>query len=245
MKKILFPFVFCISVSSAQIGGAQQLVIVVTPNWNSHSGTLFLFERTDSGWKQDNVPWSVSVGDSGLAWGDGLQLNPPGERRKVEGDHRSPAGVFEIGDFYGLDAMAPYGVRFPYHHITSTLHCVDDTGSVFYNSMVDEHDVIRDSSGRLPWKSAENLRADSADYKYMIVIRQNPTAAPDSGSCIFFHIRQTGLSSTVGCTSMDEDKMIFLMQWLDPQKYPLLVQVPMSVFNQYLLDWNLPLLSKN
>jgi len=35
------------------------------------------------------------------------------------------------------------------------------------------------------------------------------------------------------------------MQWLDPQKDPLLVQVPMSVFNQYLLEWNLPLLSKN
>ena len=229
----------------AQIENADQLVLVVAPEWNSNSGVMYLFERGRDSWTQVNIPWRVSLADSGLAWGIGLHTNPFGERQKVEGDRRSPAGVFELGDFFGYDSIPPAGIRFPYRRATTMLHCVDDTGSVFYNSLIGENEVVRDSTGRLPWRSSEVMRSDSADYEYGIVVRHNPRGIPGKGSCIFLHLSRFDSSATSGCTAMNELNLLFLMEWLDPGKHPLLVQLPSAAFRKYLIDWNLPLLLKN
>jgi len=229
----------------AQIEKAQQLVIVVAPTWNSSAGMMYLFDKSPDGWMQKNIPWKVGLGDSGLAWGIGLHKVPQGARDKAEGDRRSPAGVFELGDFFGYDSTPPPGVRFPYRQATKQLHCIDDTGSVFYNSLVGEDQVLRDSLGRLPWKSSETMKLDSVDYKYGIIVRHNPQAIPGKGSCIFIHLGRNDSSTTSGCTAVGEKDMLFLMQWLDPAKNPLLVQLPEEVFRRVLVDWDLPLLLKN
>jgi L,D-peptidoglycan transpeptidase YkuD (ErfK/YbiS/YcfS/YnhG family) len=245
---ILLSFLFSLlssPASVAQIEDANQLVLVVSPTWNSNFGTMYLFERDEDGWTQYNIPWRVSLADSGLAWGIGLHTIPAGEREKVEGDRRSPAGVFELGDFFGYDSIPPPHIRYPYRQATKLLHCVDDTSSVFYNSFVGEDQVVKDSAGRLPWKSSETMRLDSLDYKYGIIVRHNPNALPGKGSCIFLHVGRFDSSATSGCTSMDEKKILFLMQWLDPVKHPRLVQLPAEAFRRYLIDWDLPLLLKN
>lgn len=244
-KFFLFSFLFFFSRSAAQIENANQLVLVVAPDWNSTFGLMYLFNRTDEGWLQYNVPWKVMLADSGLAWGIGLHSNPTGEREKVEGDRRSPAGVFELGDFFGYDSLPPPGIRFPYRQATKLLHCVDDTGSVFYNSLIAENEVKRDSAGKLPWKSSEVMKLDSGYYKYGIVIRHNPQSIPGKGSCIFIHVAGFDSSGTSGCTALSEKDMVFLMRWLDPEEHPLFVQLPASAFRKYLIEWNLPLLLKN
>jgi len=241
----LLSVFFPVSPCAAQIENAMQLVLVVAPDWNSTAGAMYLFNRTDEGWTQYNIPWKVILADSGLAWGIGLHTDPPGERTKAEGDRRSPAGVFELGDFFGYDSVPPSGIRFPYRRATKVLHCVDDTGSVFYNSLIAENDVIRDSAGRLPWKSSEVMRPDSGYYKYGIVVRHNPHSIPGKGSCIFLHLISFDSSATSGCTAMGERNLLFLMQWLDPEEHPLLVQLPAAAFRRYLVEWNLPLLLKN
>ncbi|MDE3057433.1 MAG: L,D-transpeptidase family protein [Bacteroidota bacterium] len=240
--KIFFSALLLFSTSLfAQIDQSRQLLVVIAKNWNADRGQLYLFERNESDeWTTIAGPWDVMLGDSGLAWGTGLYDNPPDERQKIEGDHRSPAGVFELGDFFGYDSIPPAGIKFPYHYATKTLHCVDDTGSVFYNSLVHESQVIRDSAGHLPWKSSEVMRLDSVDYKYGIVVKNNPHAIPGLGSCIFLHLNSYSHSPTVGCTAMDEDKMLQLMHWLDPQQYPLLVQLPYDSYVSHFADWNLP-----
>lgn len=245
MRVILLSSLFLLaSPGFAQIETANQLVLVVAPEWNSKTGTMYLFDRSDQGWSQYNVPWQVTLGDSGLAWGIGIHTNPPNDRLKIEGDHRSPAGVFELGEFFGYDSIPPPGIRYPYRQATKAVHCVDDTGSLFYNSFIGENQVVRDSAGRLPWKSSEVMRLDSVDYKYGIVVRHNPRAIPGKGSCIFLHLMRADSSATSGCTAMGEDIMLFLMQWLDPEKHPLFVELPAVTFRKYLLDWNLPLLLK-
>jgi L,D-peptidoglycan transpeptidase YkuD (ErfK/YbiS/YcfS/YnhG family) len=242
---ILISYLFSLSsVAQAQIESAGQLVLVVAPEWNSKTGTMYLFDRTDEGWSQYNVPWKVILGDSGLAWGIGIHTNPANDRVKIEGDHRSPAGVFELGEFFGYDSTPPPRIRFPYRQATKAVHCVDDTGSLFYNSFIGENQVVRDSAGKLPWKSSEAMRLDSVDYKYGIVVRHNPRAIPGKGSCIFLHLMRADSSATTGCTAMGEDNMLFLMQWLDPEKHPLFVELPAATFREYLLNWNLPLLLK-
>ncbi len=246
MRVLLLSSLFLLALPGfAQIETANQLVLVVAPEWNASTGTMYLFDRTDQGWSQYNVPWKVILGDSGLAWGIGKHTNPPNDRLKIEGDHRSPAGVFELGEFFGYDSTPPRGIRYPYRQATKAVHCVDDTGSLFYNSFIGENQVVRDSAGKLPWKSSEVMRLDSIDYKYGIVVRHNPRAIPGKGSCIFLHLMRADSSATTGCTAMGEDNMLFLMQWLDPEKHPLFVELPAVTFREYLLDWNLPLLLKN
>ncbi len=243
MKTLFLLLVFMSSTLLAQIDQSRQLIVVVAKNWDADNGQLYLFERNESNeWIQTAGPWNVMLGDSGLAWGAGLYADPPDERQKIEGDHRSPAGVFELGDFFGYDSIPPAGIKFPYHYATKTLHCVDDTGSVFYNSLVDESQVVRDSAGRLPWNSSEVMRLDSVDYKYGIVVKHNPQAIPGLGSCIFLHLNSYSHAPTVGCTAMDEDKMLQLMHWLNPEKYPLLIQLPFDSYIAHLADWDLPLL---
>jgi L,D-peptidoglycan transpeptidase YkuD (ErfK/YbiS/YcfS/YnhG family) len=241
----LLSFLLLASPCSAQIERAGQLVFVISPDWSSTTGLMYLFNRTGDGWVQYNIPWKVFLADSGLAWGIGLHTIPLGERKKVEGDRRSPAGIFELGDFFGYDSMPPPGIRFPYQRATKALHCVDDSGSVFYNSLVSENEVMRDSAGKLPWKSSEVMKMDSAYYRYGIIVKHNPRSIPGKGSCIFLHVVGSDSSATSGCTAMGETNLLFLMQWLDPDMHPLLVQLPVSAFREYLLEWNLPLLLKN
>jgi L,D-peptidoglycan transpeptidase YkuD (ErfK/YbiS/YcfS/YnhG family) len=246
MIKRIVACLFLITGSAcAQIESANQLLVVVSPDWHSTVAKMYLFDRTESGWIQNNVPWNVNLGDSGLAWGEGLQQIPDGGRIKEEGDRCSPAGIFELGDIYGYGETAPNGVAYPYHQSSRTLHCVDDTGSVFYNTLIDEGDVLRDAVGHLPWKSSEMMVLDSADYKFVIPVKMNPRAIPGKGSCVFLHLASHSVPPTAGCTSMEEDRMMFLMQWLDQEKHPLLVQLPKSEFNRYLIEWHLPLPSRN
>ncbi|MCX6136906.1 MAG: hypothetical protein NTV54_05350, partial [Ignavibacteriales bacterium] len=141
MRRIALLLFLVTSSAFAQIESAQQLIVSIAPEWNSITGTMYLFELTDDGWVQTTAPWKVNYGDSGMVWAEGLHLNPSGVRMKVEGDHRSPAGVFELGDIYGYDAAPPSGVIYPYHQSGRTLHAVDDGNSIFYNSIVDENDV--------------------------------------------------------------------------------------------------------
>jgi L,D-peptidoglycan transpeptidase YkuD (ErfK/YbiS/YcfS/YnhG family) len=96
-----------------------QLVLVVTAGWDVSSGELSRWESDGVGWRQVGPAVAVAIGDAGLAWGRGTMPAGAG-RKKREGDHRSPAGMFEIGRVYDrVDAV-----------------CVDDPESPDYNRIV-------------------------------------------------------------------------------------------------------------
>jgi zinc D-Ala-D-Ala dipeptidase len=245
MKKIILLLLSTTCTSLAQLEISEQLIIAVSLDWNTPTGSMYLLEKNDGVWKQINIPWQVNFGDSGMAWGLGLQPVPANGRMKIERDHRTPAGIFELGDVFGYDSLPPAGIKLKYHQATKMVHCVDDTSSVFYNTLIDEREVNRDSSGKLPWKSSEAMWMDSTDYKFTIQVKHNPRGIPGAGSCLFLHLNRISAPLTLGCTAMDEDKMLFLIQWLDPQKHPLLMQLPVIEFKKYLLEWNLPVLTRN
>lgn len=231
MKK-LFAFGFFVqSILFAQIETAQKLIVTVADEWNSSSGTLSLFDKTSNGWEKYRTAWNVSFGKSGLAWGIGLHTNPDGEDLKVEGDRRSPAGIFEVGVLYGLDESAPDGVRYPYRHITTRTRCVDDTVSHVYNMIVEEDSMSKD------WLSDEEMGRVDPDYKYVLVVKHNPANEKGKGSCIFLHINNM---PTTGCTAMNEEDMVTLLRWLDPGKKTLVVQLPHAAYHSMRTAWKLP-----
>src|SRR3954453_5254422 len=80
--------------AAAPLDSVQQLILSVSPTWDSKSGRLQLFERDGKGWKAIGQPWAVLYGKNGLAWGRGvLGTTEPGTH-KTERDMRAPAGVF-------------------------------------------------------------------------------------------------------------------------------------------------------
>ncbi len=217
----------------SQLNEAQQLIVAIADDWDSQSGSIHLFEKSNSGWIKHRFVFPVSFGKNGLAWGKGLHPEQKGDRMKQEGDQRSPAGIFDIESrVYGINPESPEGVRLPYYPLTEWTRCVDDPASRSYNKILEE-DSAKD------WISAERLKAVDPDYQYILVVHHNPARTPGEGSCIFLHVNNV---PTVGCTSMDEADMLHLLRWLDPKKRGMFIQLPHAEYHRLRTEWELPAL---
>jgi len=198
-----------------------QLITVTTKGWNTKDGKLQRYQRDKNGaWVKVDSPIKVVVGRNGLGWGVGLHRTPKNAKYlKKEGDGRSPAGLFKLGNGFGYH---PFKINFPYAQYRRTDHCVDDSRSKYYNTIIDSNSVERD------YKSFEYMKLRNNLYKYGITVKHNPKNIAQSGSCIFMHIQSPTGKGTAGCTAMSEYQIKKILKWLDVKKNPLLLQIPKS-----------------
>jgi D-alanyl-D-alanine dipeptidase len=206
------------------------------------------FERADphESWRSVGEPIPVVVGSKGMGWGIGLiDAGHPGVRIepepiKIEGDNKSPAGVFALGTAFGYAARPLPGLKLPYLVLTPSIECVDDTSSKNYNRIVDRSTVAFD------WISSEHMRDVGESYRWGVVIDHNATVpsrtapTPGSGSCVFLHIWHSPDRGTAGCTAMTRDNLESLLLWLDPARHPMLVQLPEAAYQRLAAPWSLP-----
>jgi zinc D-Ala-D-Ala dipeptidase len=220
----------------ALIDGSQQVVIVTTPDWTATRGTMRRFERTAPGaeWRAIDSVVPVVVGRTGLAWGVGFQHGIGSDPQKREGDGKAPAGVFPLDTAFGFAPRGPL-VKLPYLRLLPTTDCVDDTASAHYNTVVD-----RSAVGRVDWSSAEHMREVEQYRNGVIVVYNSRPPIKGRGSCIFLHIWTGPDSHTAGCTAFDEVKLREVINWLDPKKQPLLVQLTARDYSRLRSGWNLP-----
>ena len=203
--------------------GSKQILVVKTPNFDVIQGTLTAYEWDEKAqkWQPLTETIPVVVGGKGIAWGAGLQDAAFNQLPfKKEGDKKSPAGIFYLSTLFGYEAKAKLGaLKMPYFQADSSIFCVDDGKSKYYNQIVDADTVKKD------WHSAESMLLDKIYYKYGAVVDYNfPSPEAGRGSCIFVHIWQDNSHGTAGCTAMTEDKMKNLLHLLDKSKRPTLVQ---------------------
>ena len=220
---------------------ARQAVVVVTPDWNSDHGTLRTFERSDGAWREVGTVQSVTVGRNGSAWGLGLHPGGLPGPNKQEGDGRSPAGVFGIGEAFGYADKARTAL--PYAAMQASHYCVDVSGSPLYNRIVDADTVGADAVTG----STEPMRLDlrkPGDQRYRLgfVIEHNPQARPNAGSCIFAPLWKQPGEATAGCTAMADPTMDRLLAWLRPEQRPVFVLMPSAQYRSLRAEWNLPAL---
>ena len=247
--------------SAAQAGAANpnifarstQMIVVTTSNWNAVEGRLQRFERRNvhNAWRSVGEPIPIVVGSKGLAWGIGLvatdapYIRIAPEPVKREGDGKAPAGVFDLGTAFGYAAEPLPGLKFPYLMLTPSIECVDDSGSKYYNRIVDRSAVVPD------WKSSEHMRYTGESYRWGMVVDLNGTVMgrnkrapePGGGSCVFLHIWHSRDQGTAGCTAMSQSDLEILLVWLDPGRKPLLVQLPQQAYGRLAKRWKLPKLS--
>jgi L,D-peptidoglycan transpeptidase YkuD (ErfK/YbiS/YcfS/YnhG family) len=220
---------------------ARQAVVVVTPDWNADQGTLRTFERTDGAWHEVGAAQPVTVGRNGSAWGLGLHpAGLPGPA-KQEGDGRSPAGVFGIGEAFGYTEKARTAL--PYAAMQASHYCMDVSGSPLYNRIVDAKTVGTEAVAG----STEPMRLDlrtNGDQRYRLgfVIEHNPQALPNAGSCIFAHLWKQPGEATAGCTAMADPTMDRVLAWLRPDQRPVFVLLPSAQYRNLSAQWNLPAL---
>lgn len=223
--------------AASPLDSARQLVLVVTPAWDSTSGMLRRFARDDAGgaWRAVGVSVPIVVGRTGVAWDDSQARPFAGEPVKREGDGRSPAGAFALDTAFGFSVhqIVPW-IRLPYVQLRTTTECVDDSRSAHYNTIVD-----RDSVPRVDWGSSERMR-EIDQYAFGVHVAYNAPPKASRGSCIFLHIWAGPASVTAGCTAMDESALRQLMGWVDPVRRPMLVQLPASALARMQRDWALP-----
>lgn len=221
---------------------ARQLVLVTTADWNADHGILRSYSRVDGGqWQPAGPATPVLIGRDGAAWGIGLHDAQADGPVKREGDGRSPAGVFTIGEAFGYAQAAETAL--PYAAMRASDYCIDVSGSPLYNRIVDADKVGADAVAG----STEPMRRDihvDGDQRYRLgfVIEHNPHGTPAAGSCIFAHLWKSPGDPTSGCTAMAPAAMQALLAWLDPAQRPVFVLLPDSQYARLHTAWQLPAL---
>ncbi|WP_233263033.1 L,D-transpeptidase family protein [Cognatiluteimonas profundi] len=218
---------------------ARQAVVVTTADWNADHGTLRRFERRHGRWVAAGEPRPVEIGRSGSAWGIGLHPAPAAGPVKREGDGRSPAGVFGIGDAFGYADTT--STALPYQAMQASSYCVDVSGSPLYNRIVDTRVVGEDAVAG----ATEPMRRDlheNGDQRYRLgfVIAHNAGAVPMAGSCIFAHVWKSPGSTTSGCTAMAATTMETVLSWLRPDAQPVFILLPLAEYRRLQSTWDLP-----
>lgn len=221
---------------------STQLIVGVAADWGSNHVTLQRFERRKGGkWQPVEGRMPGRLGASGLAWGRGLhplEPSPGGSTVKREGDNRSPAGVFTLGEAFGYAADVKRHPQQPYLQVTPYDLLVDDPTSPSYNAH-----IRLDHLPATPWEQSQQMEQNNPAHALEVMINHNvaPAAVPGAGSLILFHIwRRDGASNTAGCTTMSAEDLHSMVAWMDPTRQPLYVLLPQSLYDSLTSPWGLP-----
>jgi len=193
---------------------SEQIILVVSDDMNSSTAKLECYE--DGKKISDTI--EVNLGFNGLAWGIGEIDIQDQQKQKIikrEGDKRAPAGIFRLTKTFGYSQIRDS--KMPYLTATKSLICVDDPDAITYNKIIN-------ATGNE--KSFEHIRRDDDLYKYGVVVGHNLEAKKGYGSCIFLHVQRDKNSPTMGCTSMQEKEIKKIVEWLDKEQHPVLIQIP-------------------
>lgn len=210
----------------------QQVVLVTSDSWTDSTGSLQLFSRRETGWKPSGHTINVVVGRHGLAWGRGLHMKREQPAEKVEGDGKAPAGIFHLTSAFGYAGHPPERVKFPYRQATPKDYWIDDVNAPAYNRWVTVPDSMANTPGEF-WDSFERMRREDHLYELGVVVNHNTDpVVKGKGSAIFMHVWRGDGSPTAGCTAMSKAGILNILEWLNADLQPLLIQVPEGEFDQ-------------
>jgi L,D-peptidoglycan transpeptidase YkuD (ErfK/YbiS/YcfS/YnhG family) len=183
----------------APLGNAKRLVLVTAPNMNDMAATMRLYERAsaNAAWRALDATEPATIGRAGMGWSQFFtRLARRGEPLKVEGDKRTPAGIYPIGRSFGILASS----RPDYLHVTSDTICVHDLSSPAYNTIASR---ARVGSA----VHAENMSRILPMYRRGLLVDYPTDARKQAGSCIFIHVWRSPTTGTAGCVAVPEPRV--------------------------------------
>lgn len=205
-----------------RVGDAQQVIVVTAPSWKSTEGTLATYEKRGGSWRVVKPEMRTQLGYGGMVRGD----------KRRQGTGTTPTGVYEV--LSGFGRKADPGTDLDYIK-------VDRNDAWTYNPKVPStYNVFQDADRS--WKSyggyVEELWDMGYQYDYVAVLDYNlpegpirtgakgvrrSSNPPDTrrGGGIFLHVDNG--KRTAGCIAVKKKQMREIMQWLDPDKDPVIV----------------------
>ena len=207
----------------------SQIILVITESWEDCRARMILHKRKAGKW-EENGEFPAVCGRKGMAWGSGLVPARPGTTLtpvKREGDQKTPAGIFRLGECLGYAPRLTVNSKLSYRQIVESMQGVDDPASRYYNHIVDTAAI---APAEIDWKSYEIMRRSDERYKWLMLIGHNPENIPGLGSLIFLHLWRDQAAGTAGCTAVSEASILTVFQWLDPTLNPVIVQWPREVY---------------
>lgn len=202
---LFMPFATHAQNCPAPLEGARHLLLVTFDSMISSTATLRLFERphADGAWQLVHPPEPAVLGVNGAAWGPGFrQLAGPGDPVKTEGDKRTPAGIFALGQPFGF-APSPLA---RYLQLKPDTVCVDDPTSAAYNTIT--------SRKNLGQRVTVEYMRKGALYRRGLVVIYPTNATTRAGSCIFIHVWRNPTSGTAGCIGLPEARVAALQEFV-------------------------------
>jgi L,D-peptidoglycan transpeptidase YkuD (ErfK/YbiS/YcfS/YnhG family) len=203
--------------------GAEQVIIVTSTDYRSTRALLSTYERTPDGrWVAVMTDVPAFVGARGIV---------PGASRR-QGTNTTPAGTYAITSGFGRKSNP--GTSLPYVK-------VDRDDAWTYNPKVPgTYNVFQ--TAPVKWASygryVERLWKMGRQYNYVAVLdynlpdgtittdargirRTDEPANTQAGGGIFLHVSKG--EPTAGCISISEGSMRRVMNWLDPERKPVIV----------------------
>ena len=187
-----------IKTNKEKLNNVEQLLVAINNNDSADKAIVVALEKVNKKWKIKIGPVQASIGRAGFAL--------PGE--KIEGDGKSPTGIFDLGQLYTYEASV--NTSLPFIQTNAEDKWIDDPNHENYNTHI---------RGNTTAKSFEHLKLSSIDYKYCMVIEYNThPVVKGKGSAIFLHLADANYSPTAGCVAIQESDMDEILLWLDPSK---------------------------
>jgi L,D-peptidoglycan transpeptidase YkuD (ErfK/YbiS/YcfS/YnhG family) len=187
------------------LASARRLVLVTADGMTTSLARMQLYERAASTqpWQTAGAPRPARIGRNGMAWSPAFRsLARAGERTKSDGDLRTPAGIFKIGESFGAAASSRPG----YRRIVKDTVCVNDPESAAYNTI-----TTRDKIGS--FVHAEDM--SSPEYRNGLTVDYPASRRARGGSCIFIHVRSAGGGGTSGGVALDESDVTALQDFAE------------------------------
>ncbi|MBN2038982.1 MAG: L,D-transpeptidase family protein [Spirochaetes bacterium] len=184
-------------------GSSGQIIIITSSSDNPEYVNLYTVEKNNGTWHEKFGKIKATIGKNGFA----------DKGMKKEGDGKTPSGVFKLGTAFGYSEKI--NTKLPYRQSTENDFWIDDVNSDKYNTWV---------SGKPEAKSFERMKRKDHLYKYGIVVEYNTDpVVKGKGSAIFLHVWRAPGKKTAGCAAMDENDILKILEWLDPEKEPLVM----------------------
>jgi L,D-peptidoglycan transpeptidase YkuD (ErfK/YbiS/YcfS/YnhG family) len=185
--------------------GSSQIIVVSNEKESQYKATVETFEKNSGGWIKILPSMNAVIGKNGFS------LN------KMEGDLKSPAGIFRIGTAFGT-IDKPSDIKLSYKKTSKNDYWVDDISSPDYNKWIEY-----DGDPYSRWMSFERLKISNYKLAFVIEYNMNPIVK-GRGSAIFLHIWKDSNTSTKGCTALSKANVSKLLNWIDPYKNPIIIQ---------------------
>jgi L,D-peptidoglycan transpeptidase YkuD (ErfK/YbiS/YcfS/YnhG family) len=129
--------------------------------------------------------------------------------QKIEGDNKTPAGIFEFNSiFYRKDRIPKIVTDLKKIIIKKNMGWCDDSSSKFYNKLI-----------TFPFNfTAEKLWIKDNIYDLILIINYNTKPIiKKKGSAIFLHISRKNYAPTKGCIAVSKKDMNLLIKKINSQ----------------------------